>query len=299
MAFAPKSIYGGRVAILAFVEQADDRRALDARNRIEPVRHCAGVDELVHRILADAARGAVVDVDVWPSWATGVLERGVPDARKVTPLWLRLDPTPSALGKLPRLAMLPCVLQVSMRTFDAPERWLAEELDQPRSATIPTLRRLNGKFAASAQRLFTAALVLAEQVASETEVAAAVGVSARELRRRFAMSGLPAFPATIGALFALHAAWRFSELGWTTKRACVAAGYAEAKPFEKYVRAHTGLTPRQLRDNGGYSLMLERIEQWPDNVARQGKSSARPSGTVAETDGSLAGFGGIPDPADV
>jgi transcriptional regulator GlxA family with amidase domain len=87
------------------------------------------------------------------------------------------------------------------------------------------------------------------------------GITRQTLARRLRDAGWPS-PHTIMQSFrALDAIWLMAECGWSARRVQEVRLFANASAVGRLTRRYTGMAPRAIREEGGFSAALETVER--------------------------------------
>lgn len=91
------------------------------------------------------------------------------------------------------------------------------------------------------------------------DAARVLGISSRALEMRLKRVGLSPPREVLACCRALHAAWRLDVLGQSSKQVTAGLGFPSPSALCKLVVRFAGVTPRQVRERGGFLLLLDEF----------------------------------------
>lgn len=179
------------------------------------------------------------------------------------PLLVCFRPTPAALREVPALVHSIPGMTVVLRGFEHIGLAVKHVCQGPRpsSAAETLLRRLVPVAAEPLQPFIT---ICALKSAPRLRVASAAAwsrIPRRTLERRLTDAKLPGAADIIGLCSALHAAWWLDIQDWPTKRVLEEMRISHSSALTRTFQRHFGCSILELRDHGGFTVMLMRAEQ--------------------------------------
>ena len=183
------------------------------------------------------------------------------------PLLLRHDLSRQAIDALYDVALLDADIRPSFRDYDDLATHLtpgSTEIDG--NATRAILRALMSVTDPRTRDFLAVMSVLGERPVMQDRVSRSLMMSSSSFRAWLASlrrenKAMPAFPGLNAHFVTLHLLWRRSRLGWSAKRAAVAAGFGDDKACANYVRYHLGATATQLERAGGFDARVTATQQ--------------------------------------
>src|SRR3954462_9136217 len=124
------------------------------------------------------------------------------------------------------------------------ESWTVHTIGPVRQGTVDRRRQLWLDATAEIERRYAEPLTVAE-------VARAIGTSTRQLQRVFDEAGGRSFRAYLAAVRMDRAREMLLDHGGTVRNIAGKVGYSQPAQFAKAFRRHHGVSPSELRRNGG------------------------------------------------
>ncbi len=226
-------------------------------------RFCDSIESLKRLVRAGHVRGVLADVrDRWGSDVLPAL-RELRLREPALPLVVCLRPTPPLLRELPALIGAVPGAGVVLRGFEhiglAVRRLL--RASRPPSAAETVLRRLVPLTPASLHPFLTICSLKGSPRLRVTSAAAWSRIPRRTLERRLTDAHLPAPATVVGSCAALHAAWWLDVHGWPTKQVIEEMQFSHLSALTRNLQRHFGCSVSQLRDYGGFNVLLLRFER--------------------------------------
>jgi hypothetical protein len=181
------------------------------------------------------------------------------------PLLLRHDLDRRAIDALYDMARTDADIRSSFRQYDDLRLHLTTG-GNAGNATRAILRALPAVDEPRLRDFIAIMAVLGERPVMQAAASDALGLSTSAFRAwlgdlRRGRASLPPFPRLNAHFVAAHLLWRRGHLGWSTKRAAAAAGFADEKACANYLRYHLAATASRLLREGGFDARVTVLMQ--------------------------------------
>lgn len=246
--------------IAACISSADERAA---------VVHGAGAEHVqffvdVRRLAEAVQHRSVVAVVLEPQGESDADIRGLAsalDAREsAIPVLLRFAPRITTIRQLLVYSRLMRDMRLSLRGFDELSPCVSNlTSSSDRSAREAIVGRVGSLVTRDVRHIVVCAAICSERGCTVSELAGLCGMSTRTVEERLALSRVMGAKRLLMRMLVLHTLWRESVLGWSAKRAAVAAGFASADALARRIQRVTGRRPNDLIANRSFSDVLEDL----------------------------------------
>jgi len=246
----------------ALVRAAGTRRlvrfSIDERGLIQATK-AGGVDSLVWQIVPGADR------------MVKAVARAIEVGGRGTRVFTQLDLGRGTARRMKCLASYLPYASISLRSHDDLERDLDRWFrgDGERAAYPVIIKRIEGASPQHARDILCAAAVVGRRRTEVERFARACGLPLRTLEWRCARARLPTPGRLLGLMVSLHAAWRLDVLQFETRRAALAGGFSEPHALASYIARHCCATLSDLRRDGSFPALLERVVRSLPTAATQ------------------------------
>jgi hypothetical protein len=121
------------------------------------------------------------------------------------------------------------------------------------------IRRVVSASPVEARQIITAAIAAGKRRTTVQRLSEICGLPTRTMEWRLRSTGLPTARNILGWSVSLHALWRVDALQWPVKRAAREGGFHSQSALANYISRHTGGTPIELKEHGGFAMLLGRF----------------------------------------
>lgn len=249
--------------VIADSSHAGDRTMLEEWRRRESVQFVATFDEVCAAACSENGRIAVANLDACLPGGVRQLLRAFQRAHARIPVLLRTSLTRAALDELGLIAEFDdprFPVHVSYRPMDPlTHRLEFDRLDQQHNATTLILCRMGGRLPrGDARSTFIAMCVMAEEMVSLAELAAARSSNEDTMERHLALCGFRNFRELRARFAVTHALVRYQHCGKSVSE-CAEALKMQPKDFSEYVKGWCGASFTTLARQGGYDALIDGI----------------------------------------
>ncbi len=249
--------------VVALVSSLEDRNALhEATVGRAELRPCARARELAE--LADRNEVSAVVAELHDATGASAAHAllALQRERPTLPIVITLSLTPAEAGAVGRLGAAGLQARWEIRGYDRLATAVRAALDGGTaqgaaaailSASAPVVRP-------PARALLVAGALCATRPITVREAAGGLKVSVRTLDSWCHEARLPPPRQILGWCRALHAVWHLDVLGQKSTRVVAELGFASTSALSHLVaRVTGGSTPREVRQTGGFSPLLDRF----------------------------------------